>query len=62
MTRVAYESSFADMEELRKRFEEFRSQHQTRTRLPEELWRAAAEIAQRRGIESGLPVLAPGCE
>jgi hypothetical protein len=50
MTRVTGDSSFDDMEELRKRFEEFRSQHQTRTRLPEELWRAAAEIAERRGM------------
>ena len=50
MTRVTYDSSFEDVEELRKRFEEFRSQHQTRTRLPEALWQAAAEIAQRRGI------------
>jgi len=38
------------LEELRNRFEDFRSQHQTRTRLPEELWRAAAEIAERRGM------------
>jgi hypothetical protein len=50
MTRVTRDSSFDDVEELRKRFEEFRSQHQTRTRLPEELWRAAAEIAERRGM------------
>ncbi len=50
MMRVTHESSFDDVEELRKRFEEFRSQHQTRTRLPEELWRAAAEIAGRRGM------------
>ncbi len=50
MTRVTHDSSFDDVEELRKRFEEFRSQHQTRTRLPEELWRAAAEIAERRGM------------
>jgi hypothetical protein len=49
MMRVSHDSSFDDVEELRKRFEEFRSQHQTRTRLPEELWRAAAEIAGRRG-------------
>src|SRR5271167_2121402 len=48
--RVTHESSFDDVEELRKRFEEFRSQHQTRTRLPEELWRAAGEIAGRRGM------------
>jgi hypothetical protein len=50
MMRVTHESSFDDVEELRKRFEEFRSQHQRRTRLPEELWRAAAEIAGRRGM------------
>ena len=46
----ATHGSFEDVEELRRRFEEFRSQHRTRTRLPEELWRAAAEIAERRGI------------
>jgi len=50
MTRATYNSSFDDLEELRKRFEEFRNQHETRTRLPEELWRAAAEIGERRGI------------
>jgi len=50
MPRTIYNSSFDDVEDLRKRFEEFRSQHQRRTRLPEELWRAAAEIAQRRGM------------
>jgi Transposase IS66 family len=48
--RVTHESRYDDVEELRKRFEEFRSQHKTRTRLPEELWRAAAEIAGRRGM------------
>jgi len=48
--RASHGSSFDDVEELRKRFEEFRSQHRTRTRLPEELWRAAAEIAERRGM------------
>lgn len=45
---VTDDSSFDDVEELRRRFEEFRSQHRTRTRLPEELWRAAADIAERR--------------
>src|SRR5271154_4164683 len=50
MMRVTHESSFDDVEELRRRFEEFRSQHQRRTRVPEELWRAAAEIAGRRGL------------
>src|SRR5271154_3975880 len=50
MMRLTHDSSFDDVEELRRRFEEFRSQHQRRTRLPEELWRAAAEIAGRRGL------------
>ena len=50
MMRATHGSSFDDVEELRRRFEEFRSQHRTRTRLPEELWRAAAEMAGRRGI------------
>ncbi len=50
MMRATHGSSFDDVEELRRRFEEFRSQHRTRTRLPEELWRTAAEIAGRRGI------------
>jgi hypothetical protein len=50
MMRVSHDSGFDDVEELRRRFEEFRSQHQRRTRLPEELWRAAAEIAGRRGV------------
>ena len=50
MPRATYNSSFDDVEELRKRFEEFRSRHQRRTRLPEGLWRAAAEMTQRRGM------------
>src|ERR1700731_4873250 len=50
MMRVTHESGFDDVEGLRRRFEEFRSQHQRRTRLPEELWRAAAEIAEKHGI------------
>ena len=50
MTRVTYDSGFDDLEDLRKRFEEFRNQHETRTRLPEELWQTAAEIAERRGM------------
>jgi hypothetical protein len=32
------------------RFEEFRRSHRSRERLPEDLWAAAAEIAQRRGL------------
>jgi hypothetical protein len=50
MTRVTYDGSFDDLDELRKRFEEFRNQHHRRARLPDELWRAAAEIAGRRGM------------
>jgi hypothetical protein len=45
-----YRSGFEDLETLRMRFDEFRSKHASRTRLPEELWRAAAEIAVRRGM------------
>lgn len=48
--REAYNSGYEDVEALRLRFEEFRSRHEPRTRLPEELWRAAAEIAEKRGM------------
>ena len=48
--RETYNSCFEDVEALRLRFDEFRSRHASRTRLPEELWRAAAEIAVRRGM------------
>ncbi len=50
MAREAFISSYEDLEVLRLRFEEFRSGHEKRTRLPEELWRAAAEIARHRGM------------
>lgn len=50
MAREPYSSGYEDLEGLRVRFEEFRSGHQRRRRLPEELWRAAAEIAERRGM------------
>jgi hypothetical protein len=50
MAREAFISSYEDLEALRLRFEEFRSGHERRTRLPEELWQAAAEIAGRRGM------------
>ena len=33
-------------------FAEFRSTHAVRSRLPEELWAAAAKLAQRDGIEA----------
>jgi hypothetical protein len=48
--RARYTSGFQDLEELGVRFEEFRSSHRSRERLPEELWAAAAEIAMRRGL------------
>jgi len=50
MAQTTYSSGYDDLEELRKSFEEFRSKHPARTRFPEELWRAAAEMARRRGV------------
>ncbi len=41
-----------DVEQMRRRFEEFRSTHAVRSRLPEELWAAAAKLARRDGIEA----------
>jgi hypothetical protein len=55
MMRVTRDTGYDDVEELRKRFEEFLSQHRTRTRLPEDLWRAAAEIEERRGMRVHIP-------
>ena len=49
MAQATY-SGYDDLEELRKSFEEFRGKHPARTRFPEELWRAAAEMAKRRGV------------
>ena len=40
-----------DVERLSRRFEEFRSSHAARSRLPDELWAAAAKLARRDGIE-----------
>ena len=62
MTRALYNSSFEDVEELRKRFEDFRTEHEKRTRLP------SGTVAGRSGDsgtacnESGLPLLTVGCE
>src|SRR5580693_6540703 len=47
-----------DVEQLRRRFEEFRSTHAVRSRLPEELWAAAAKLARRDGIEATAQALA----
>ncbi len=46
-----------DVQELGRRFEEFRSAHAVRSRLPEELWAAAAKLARRDGIEATARVL-----
>lgn len=46
-----------DVEQLRLRFEEFRSTHAVRSRLPEELWAAAAKLARRDGIKATAQVL-----
>jgi hypothetical protein len=39
-----------DVEQARRRFEEFRQAHAVRSRLPEELWATAAKLARRDGI------------
>jgi len=41
-----------DVEQLGRRFAEFRGTHPVRSRLPEELWAAAAKLARRDGIEA----------
>ena len=57
MTRSSRNSEYPDLEELRVRLAEFRGANRRRTRLPEELWRAAAEIAAQRGIKITARVL-----
>jgi len=39
-----------DLEQLRRRFEEFRNTQPAHSRLPEGLWAAAAELAKRYGV------------
>jgi hypothetical protein len=46
-----------DVEQLGRRFAEFRSTHPVRSRLPGELWAAAAKLARRDGIEVTARVL-----
>ncbi|MEP7365726.1 MAG: hypothetical protein ABI972_20935 [Acidobacteriota bacterium] len=41
-----------DVEQLRLRFLEYRKTHTVRSRLPEELWAAAAKLARRDGLEA----------
>ena len=43
-------SDSEDVEQLRRRFVEFRQAHAERSRLPQELWAAAAQLARRDGI------------
>lgn len=51
-------SDRADVEQLRQRFEEFRRTHAVRSRLPDELWAAAAKLARRDGITATARALA----
>src|SRR5216684_8601649 len=46
-----------DVEQARRRFGEFRQAHAVRSRLPEELWAAAAKLARRDGITATARVL-----
>ncbi|MFZ0591684.1 MAG: hypothetical protein WAM39_14555 [Bryobacteraceae bacterium] len=39
-----------DLEQLRRRFEEFRATRSGRSRFPDSLWAAAAEMAKRYGV------------
>ena len=50
MTQAA--SYGEDVEQLGRRLGEFRSTHPVRSRLPEDLWAAAAKLARRDGIEA----------
>lgn len=60
MIQAATSSYGEDVEQLRRRFEEFRRTHAVRSRLPEELWAAAAKLARRDGI--GTTALALGVD
>ena len=41
-----------DVEQVRRRWAEWRQTHAVRARLPEELWAAAVQLVQRDGIDS----------
>jgi hypothetical protein len=43
-------NSNEEMEQVRRRFEEFRRANPARSRFPEALWMAAAELAARQGV------------
>ncbi|HUQ92174.1 MAG TPA: hypothetical protein VM120_10880 [Bryobacteraceae bacterium] len=38
--------------QLERQFDEFRSTHATRTKLPEPLWQAAVELARQHGVHA----------
>src|SRR3984885_837003 len=46
-----------DVEQVRRRWAEWRSTHAVRSRLPEELWAAAVELVQRDGIDATAQAL-----
>ena len=46
-----------DVEQVQRRFAEFRQAHAARSRLPEQLWAAAAKLARRDGIAATARVL-----
>jgi|SRR5215831_9921289 len=46
-----------DVEQARRRFAEFRQTHVVRSRLPKQLWAAAAKLARRDGITATARVL-----
>ncbi len=50
-------SSRGEVEQLGRRFGEFRRTHAVRSRLPQELWAAAAKLARRDGITATARVL-----
>ena len=52
MAREAATDISEELEQLRRRFEEFRNTQPTRARLPESLWAAAAELAKRQGVNA----------
>jgi hypothetical protein len=51
---MAHESALYrdDVEQVRRRWTEWRSTHAVRSRLPEELWAAAVELVERDGIDA----------
>jgi hypothetical protein len=49
-----------DVEQARRRFEQFRQAHAVRSRLPEELWATAAKLA-REAREKLLEAARAGC-